>query len=60
MGHKVETEPQTFDEFWPEYLAAHSNVRTRVMHVAGTLLGLAFVIALINFFKMLGAYPVKA
>ena len=50
MGPKVETEPQTFDEFWPEYLAAHSNVRTRIMHVAGTLLGLSFVIvALLTF-----------
>ena len=45
MDHKVEAEPQTFDEFWPEYLAAHSNARTRVMHVAGTLLGLALVCA---------------
>jgi hypothetical protein len=50
MDHKVEAEPQTFDEFWPEYLAAHSNARTRVMHVAGTLLGLAFVlVALLTF-----------
>ena len=50
MGPKVETKPQTFDEFWPEYLAAHSNVRTRILHVAGTVLGLAFVlVALLTF-----------
>lgn len=44
MDPKVETEPRTFDEFWPEYLAAHSNVRTRIMHVAGTLLGLTLLL----------------
>ena len=30
----------TFEEFLPEYLAAHSKPATRVIHAAGTLAGL--------------------
>jgi hypothetical protein len=30
----------TFDEFFPEYLAAHSDPRTRAVHAAGLLSGL--------------------
>ena len=30
-------ELMTFDEFWPRYLHAHANPRTRAIHVAGTL-----------------------
>ncbi len=26
-----------FQEFWPRYLKAHSDPRTRAMHVAGTI-----------------------
>lgn len=34
-------EPRTFSEFWPGYLAAHSDPRTRTLHIAGTAVGLA-------------------
>lgn len=27
----------TFEQFWPRYLRAHSDPRTRLLHVAGTL-----------------------
>ena len=37
----------TFEEFWPRYLRAHSNPRTRAMHVAGTLAGSALVVSAI-------------
>jgi len=29
----------TFDQFWPEYVRAHSKPSTRVIHCVGTLLG---------------------
>jgi hypothetical protein len=31
----------TFEEFLPEYLEAHADRRTRLIHTAGTLTGLA-------------------
>jgi len=34
------TRPSNFEEFWPEYLRAHSDSRTRTMHIAGTAAGL--------------------
>jgi hypothetical protein len=34
--------PATFDEFWPEYLAAHSKPATRLVHYIGPPLGLAY------------------
>ncbi len=34
----------TFDEFWPRYLQAHRDPRTRLLHVAGTLAGTALVL----------------
>ena len=34
-----------FEEFWPRYLAAHSDPRTRAFHVAGTLAGTALVVS---------------
>jgi hypothetical protein len=34
----------SFQDFWPRYLAAHRDPRTRLLHVAGTLAGTALVI----------------
>jgi hypothetical protein len=34
------TRPSNFEEFWPDYLRAHSAPNTRAMHVAGTAAGL--------------------
>jgi hypothetical protein len=31
----------TFGEFYPEYLAAHADRRTKIVHTAGLLTGLA-------------------
>ena len=35
----------TFEEFWPRYLQAHRDPRTRLIHVAGTIAGTALVVA---------------
>ena len=35
----------TFEEFWPQYLRAHGDARTRACHVAGTLAGSALVLS---------------
>ena len=32
-----------FTDFWPSYLAAHRDPRTRLLHVAGTIAGTALV-----------------
>jgi hypothetical protein len=37
----------SFEEFWPRYLRAHSDPRTRAFHVAGTIAGTALVIGAI-------------
>lgn len=34
------TKPKTFEEFWPDYLRAHSDERNRTFHILGTALGL--------------------
>lgn len=34
----------SFAEFWPRYLDAHRDPRTRLFHVAGTLAGTALVL----------------
>lgn len=33
---------ETFNDFWPHYLAAHADPATRAMHVVGTAVALAF------------------
>jgi hypothetical protein len=35
----------TYDEFWPRYLAAHADRRTRGLHYFGTSLALAMLAA---------------
>jgi hypothetical protein len=35
----------SFQEFWPRYLQAHRDPRTRLIHVAGTMAGTALVVA---------------
>jgi hypothetical protein len=34
-------EPNTYEEFWPYYVAMHSRAATRWLHMVGTLSGLA-------------------
>ena len=34
----------SFEEFWPRYLLAHSDPRTRACHVAGTVAATALVV----------------
>jgi hypothetical protein len=36
------TAPTTFEEFWPQYLEAHSSHKTRSSHVFGTLLAAGY------------------
>lgn len=38
-----EQEMKSFDEFWPYYVAEHSQKGTRALHYAGTLTGLACI-----------------
>jgi len=37
----------TYHEFWPVYLAAHANRRTRAVHYAGTMAAVVVLIAAI-------------
>jgi hypothetical protein len=41
----VPEQPQSFREFWPYYVRAHSQRGTRAFHLAGTLLGWSLLIA---------------
>jgi hypothetical protein len=44
---------KTFDDFWPHYLSEHADPNTRLMHVLGTALAMAFVV-LLTWFGDLG------
>lgn len=37
--------PQSFDEFWPYYLSQHEQPATRQMHIAGTGVAIASLMA---------------
>lgn len=37
-------EIRSFSEFWPYYVRAHSRPRTRLLHAAGSILALAFIV----------------
>ena len=41
------TDPRSFAEFWPDYVRAHSQPMTRLLHTCGTLLGCALLVAAI-------------
>jgi hypothetical protein len=36
---------RSYGEFWPHYLRAHADPRTRAVHYLGSLIGLALLIA---------------
>lgn len=40
MEQQAITRPNSFEEFWPDYLKEHSDPRTRALHLGGTVLGL--------------------
>lgn len=42
---------QSFQEFWPYYLAEHSRPATRTLHAAGTIASLVLLVALISAHK---------
>jgi hypothetical protein len=53
----------SFNEFWPEYLRAHTSPASRAFHVAGILLSLATAVALIScgmvFFLVVAVVPAQ-
>ena len=38
---------KSFSEFWPYYLSEHSHRGTRVLHLIGTIAGIALIIYLV-------------
>jgi hypothetical protein len=53
-------EPTTFEEFWPEYVRAHTKPATRAFHAVGTALFLTSAVAFLatRKWKYLAAVPV--
>ncbi|MBX9861878.1 MAG: DUF962 domain-containing protein [Hyphomicrobium sp.] len=49
------TAPASFEEFWPQYLEAHSSGKTRWLHVFGTLLGFGIAAVCLGFGRPLWA-----
>jgi hypothetical protein len=49
----------SYAEFWPHYLRAHRDARTRLVHFLGTLAGLALLVgaALLADWRLLVAAP---
>ncbi len=47
MGKAEPGHFRNFEDFWPFYVSQHRRHRTRVLHFAGTTLGLLFLIAAI-------------
>jgi hypothetical protein len=45
------TAPASFEDFWPQYLEAHSSHKTRSSHVFGTLLGFGFAAVCLGYGK---------
>jgi hypothetical protein len=43
----TERDFRSFADFWPYYLSEHSKPATRLLHCAGILIGIAFLILLI-------------
>ncbi|MBV8584488.1 MAG: DUF962 domain-containing protein, partial [Candidatus Eremiobacteraeota bacterium] len=41
------SERLTFAKFWPYYLREHSNPATRAIHIGGTILAMACIVAAI-------------
>ena len=39
-----DTDPESYDAFWPQYLAEHRNPTNRALHYAGTGLGLLLLL----------------
>jgi hypothetical protein len=39
---------ESFEEFWPHYVAEHSDARTRTMHAAGTTAAVVCVAACVS------------
>ena len=48
MGKQEKERFTSFEEFWPYYVAEHSQSATRALHAAGTTASIACALALIS------------